>query len=210
MAITLPESIGEIEKQEERDVTETPWTQTGVAAQKYTYYVIDKEAEATRTGKGWFLNPYKWTATVTFGYYKYTRTTVTQTKTSETQRVQATYGLVGWEINGKEYKPGETYIVSGVVTAKPVIGEVKDAIALGQPSVTTQIRTIATDTYDGYETGKVEKTGLPYDNNVTDKGAQAAKDTVLALYNDKKPSGYEWFDASKPTYDGHYDEPRID
>lgn len=205
MTVTLPTSIGEVVKEEERATKDEPWTKDTTAQKKLTYYVIDKEAKAVETGKKiWFIDTRAYTATVTFGYHKYTRTTLTEKKVTEAQMVSATYGLVGWEIDGKTYQPGDQYVVDGVVTAKPIIGEVKDPIALGQPSTTTLIRTTVTDVYDGYETGTIEKTGLSYS-----AGAQAAVDTVLALYNDKKPSGYEWFDANKPTYDGHYDEPLV-
>lgn len=205
MTVTLPTSIGEVVKEEERATKDEPWTKDTTAQKKLTYYVIDKEAKAVETGaKFWFVDTRAYTATVTFGYHKYTRTTLTEKKVTEAQMVSATYGLVGWEIDGKTYQPGDQYVVHGVVTAKPIIGEVKDPIALGQPSTTTLIRTTVTDVYDGYETGTIEKTGLSYS-----AGAQAAVDTVLALYNDKKPSGYEWFDANKPTYDGHYDEPLV-
>lgn len=205
MTVTLPTSIGEVVKEEERATKDEPWTKDTTAQKKLTYYVIDKEAKAVETGaKFWFVDTRAYTATVTFGYHKYTRTTLTEKKVTEAQMVSATYGLVGWEIDGKTYQPGDQYVVDGVVTAKPIIGEVKDPIALGQPSTTTLIRTTVTDVYDGYETGTIEKTGLSYS-----AGAQAAVDTVLALYNDKKPSGYEWFDANKPTYDGHYDEPLV-
>lgn len=205
MTVTLPTSIGEVVKEEERATKDEPWTKDTTAQKKLTYYVIDKEAKAVETGaKFWIVDTRAYTATVTFGYHKYTRTTLTEKKVTEAQMVSATYGLVGWEIDGKTYQPGDQYVVDGVVTAKPIIGEVKDPIALGQPSTTTLIRTTVTDVYDGYETGTIEKTGLSYS-----AGAQAAVDTVLALYNDKKPSGYEWFDANKPTYDGHYDEPLV-
>lgn len=203
--VILPSSIGEHIVNENRDISDTLWTVKSNNSQKLTYYVIAEEAKAVQTGDiFWFIDTRAYTATVAFGYYKYTRTTLVETKTTTAQKMKITYGLVGWEINGDVYKPGEEIIVDSVVTAKPIIGEIKDPVVIGDPKVETLVRTTITDVYDGYEKQSVEKTGLSFSD-----GIEAAKKTVLAMYADKKPAGYEWFDTTDPTKDMHYENPVV-
>ena len=112
---------------------------------------------------------------------------------------------MGWDINGTTYQPGETVTVTGVTTAVAQIGPIGDPTILGQPTITKFKRITESDKFIKNETGTVEKTGLNYS-----AGKEAAKKTVLELYAEKKPAGYDWFNGSNPKSDEHLLVPRVE
>lgn len=193
------------EKRESQATEPTAWSETGRSTQNLTYYSVDSVTAVEKGSKVLWFDTRRWDATATFTYHLYERTKVTEERTASAQEVLQTYGLVGWNINGTTYQPGETVTITGVTTAIAEIGPIGDPTILGQPTITKFRRTTESDRFVKNETATVEKTGLDYS-----AGSQAAKDTVLALYAEKKPTGYEWFNATDPKADEHLLVPRVE
>lgn len=202
--VVLP-TTNTTEKRESQATEPTAWSETGRSTQSLTYYSVDSVTAVEKGSKVWFVDTRRWDATATFTYHLYERTKVTEERTASAQEVLQTYGLVGWNINGTTYQPGETVTITGVATAIAEIGPIGDPTILGQPTITKFRRTTESDKFVKNETATVEKTGLNYS-----AGSQAAKDTVLALYAEKKPTGYEWFNATDPKADEHLLVPRVE
>lgn len=204
ITVVLP-TTNTTEKRESQATEPTAWSETGRSTQSLTYYSVDSVTAVEKGSKVWFVDTRRWDATATFTYHLYERTKVTEERTASAQEVLQTYGLVGWNINGTTYQPGETVTITGVATAIAEIGPIGDPTILGQPTITKFRRTTESDKFVKNETATVEKTGLNYS-----AGSQAAKDTVLALYAEKKPTGYEWFNATDPKADEHLLVPRVE
>lgn len=204
ITVVLP-TTNTTEKRESQATEPTAWRETGRSTQNLTYYSVDSVTAVEKGGKVWFVDTRRWDATATFTYHLYERTKVTEERTASAQEVLQTYGLVGWNINGTTYQPGETVTITGVATAIAEIGPIGDPTILGQPTITKFRRTTESDKFVKNETATVEKTGLDYS-----AGSQAAKNTVLALYAEKKPTGYEWFNATDPKADEHLLVPRVE
>lgn len=196
LTVTLPTSIGTTTGDYDKTDESVNWTTDSTASKTLTYYTVD---HVSNSESGTCTKTYS--STVYFNYYPYTRTTVVEKKTSTTQTWRATYGLVGWIINGQEYAPGETITVSSVVTATPKIGIISE-VQLGEDQVKTIRRTTITDT-----AGTVAQYSVTKENN---SSASAAETAARNAYADKKPSTWEWFDASDATKDGHYSTPQVE
>lgn len=204
MTVVLP-ATNTIEKKETQATEPTAWSETGRSTQNLTYYSVDSVTAVEKGSKVWLIDTRRWDATATFTYHLYERTKVTEERTATAQEVLQTYGVVGWSINGTTYKPGETVAVTGVTTAIAQIGPIGDPTILGQPTITKLKRTTESDKFIKNETGTVERTGLDYS-----AGKEAAKKTVLELYAEKKPAGYDWFNGSNPESDEHLLVPRVE
>lgn len=200
--VTLPTRIGTTTKDYEKTDDSVDWTTVSSATQNLTYYKLKScvQVQAYKAASGCSsATPAKYTAT--FTYYLYTRTTLVETKTSTTQTWRGTYGVVAWDVGGVRYAPGDTITVSGAVTATPVIDILSEA-QLGADKISTVKRTTITDVSNG--TKDVSKQATSSNSN------NEAETKAKGNYNVCKPSGYEWFDATTPTKDGHYATPQVE
>ena len=199
LTVTLPTTIGTTTRDYEKTQEGAEWQQESSATDYLTFYKLKscvQDQSYTAGGTCSSATPAKYTAT--FTYELYTRTTVVETLTSTTQTWRATEGVVKWIIDGQEYDPGETITITGVVSATPKIGVLSE-VQLGSDKESTLRRTTITDTWT--ESRDVSKQATSSNSNTE------AETAAKGYYEDCKPSGYNWFSSSDPTYDGHYATP---
>lgn len=198
--VKLPTSIG---KKENRDWQETdvdidaPGVNWESKSTEKLVCTGNKMKPGDETWTGGFWNR-TYTRTMTYIYDAYKITTVTKTSPIVTTTTyQVWMGLIGWSINGQEYKPGAEYTVNGVVTAIPIIGVLEDQgkTPLGNPRTSRMIREVIT-------TAKTDQVnGTP--ETKTAKASGFARPGEADYKFDKNfanhvPSGYEYM-TTAPT-----------
>lgn len=193
--VKLPTSIGE---KENRDWQETDVDIDAVEWSSKTTEKLVCIGNGQTTGKvefdgfGWGTK--KYTCAMTYTYDTYKITTVTKTSPLVTTTTyQVWMGLIGWNINGQEYKPGAEYTVNGVVTAIPIIGVLEDRgkTPLGNPKTSSMIREEITTVNAGKKNNDKDET------KTVEVGLRADAPGVNAFKFDKNyanhvPSGYEY------------------
>ena len=157
--IKLPTSIGkksEQKKEADIDLDQiTDWSSSEKPT--ITMYVgTGSEFSATHG----FLSK-TWTGKITYSYDIYQQKTVTYTGPEITTKTYlVSVGLVGWNINGKTYSPGEEFTVDGVVTATPVIDTLDSEPKIFLEDKTEKARpvySVTTITKNGTTTTKQEE-----------------------------------------------------
>ncbi len=210
--VTLPTTLGTTQEGYTVSDDSVEWkkNESMSTTERYMYY---KEGAATATRTTDFsIGIYTWShyvVTQQFTYYCYVRTTLVEEKTSTSQDFIGTYGLVKWRIGDKEYDPGSKVEVNGAFIAIPVIDQIGEGIAIGQPSVKTIRRITRTETGPQAIEYTATMDGDQYSNKWTGQENEGEKQKALAkaktLYNDateKSKAGvsdYQWFDPNNPT-----------
>ncbi|MBR5559114.1 MAG: hypothetical protein IKU72_02575 [Oscillospiraceae bacterium] len=193
--VTLPASIGTVNKEYKETDENIPWTTSdnvkGVA--NFVNYTNTSNPEQKNGCNGMTYG-----AQADFVYHLYERTETTKTKVSPTNYYLADHGLVAWLINGVEYAPGAEYEVTGTVTAIPVIGVLGSAddwtLTKTETATIKEVWVIDVD----LGTQSVEKVTTP----TSDYSSPTAADEALYTeenYIDYIPSGYEFIDATNIT-----------
>ena len=201
--VKLPTSIGEKENRDWQE-TDVDIDAPGVKWSSKTAEKLVCIGNGQTTGKvefdgfGWGTK--KYTCAMTYTYDTYKITTVTKTSPLVTTTTyQVWMGLIGWNINGQEYRPGAEYTVNGVVTAIPIIGVLEDRgkTPLGNPKTSSMIREEITTVNAGKKNNDKDET------KTVEVGLRADAPGVNAFKFDKNyanhvPSGYEYV-TTEPT-----------
>lgn len=189
--VTLPQSIGTTQKEEEVTDNSAAWEEVSSASDVYMYYKVTNTSSRVNNGSCGSSDTYY--STYEFTYYLYSRPILVEKTTTTTTLYNKTFGVTGWKIGDKTYAPGETITVSGVVTASPVIGEISKT-PVGEPSVKTLMRT--TTGPDIGPTTKVVSSGEQ--SSTTSEADAAAKAAARYTASGVKPSG-NWLDSNDHT-----------
>ena len=189
--VTLPQSIGTTQKEEEVTDNSAAWEEVSSASDVYMYYKVTNTSSRVNNGSCGSSDTYY--STYEFTYYLYSRPILVEKTTTTTTLYNKTFGVTGWKIGDKTYAPGETITVSGVVTASPVIGEISKT-PVGEPSVKTLMRT--TTGPDIGPTTKVVSSGEQ--SSTTSAADAAAKAAARYTASGVKPSG-SWLDSNDHT-----------
>jgi len=121
--VTLPTTIGTIEKEHSVTDDSIPWTET-TTTKSVANFVKADDISFDEKKSGCDMT---YAAKANLYYDVYQRTETEKMKESPTSHYKADYGLVGWLINGVVYAPGAEYEVTGTVVATPRIGVLGDA-----------------------------------------------------------------------------------